>query len=124
MGRSPFLKPVLARPKSEGSHLRLLTNFNQGGWCRWAMHDAAPDSDIRVTLDGRTQYVPDKRFRDANTLFSAQPGWEQILSSLQPDAALIPKNQALAAALANSTHWRLLLQDKDYVVFVPLGQDL
>ncbi|MBX7145403.1 MAG: hypothetical protein K1X79_13215 [Oligoflexia bacterium] len=107
------------RPGASRTHVRLLTNFNQGGWCRWAVQQVNPALDLRVTLDGRTQYVPDQRFQDAISLFGGKAGWEGILNDLAPDAVLTAINQPLAGNLAKSPRWHEVLRDKDFVVFVP-----
>lgn len=114
------------RPKSDRNHIRVLTHFNHGGWCRWFLHQAAPDTDYRVTTDGRTQFVPAAHYKQSFELFSVKYtddnlNWENTLQSWSPDVALIAVDMALAEILKRSTNWRETYRDKHFAVFIPTG---
>lgn len=113
--------PTLELAPSNGrDHVRLATDFNHGGWCRWAAAQANPHFDIRVTTDGRTQYVPAKRLEDSINLFSGRAGWEETLKEISPDAVLVSQTSALKQLLLLKPEWQIAYQDQNFSIFKPL----
>jgi nitrogen fixation protein len=112
--------PKLGLAPSHGrNHVRIATDFNHGGWCRWATAQVDPHFDIRVTTDGRTQYVPAKQLEDSINLFSGRAGWENTLNELAPDAVLVSQLSALKQLLLLKPEWQVAYQDKDFAIFKP-----
>lgn len=106
-------------PRS-GSHVRVLTHFNYGGWCRWILDEEAPKKDFRVTTDGRTQWVDPARIKASFDLFSLKGAWRDTLRNWNPDVALVWKQSQLAQLMAlDSTNWKLVYQDSSFAVFLP-----
>ncbi len=89
-------------------HWRVLTHFNYGGWCRFAAFEANADADIRVTADGRTQFVPADLIKDSFDLYGLKSGWQEILARLDPDFVVVKETQPLAQMLPRLSEWKLL----------------
>ena len=110
---------------SDHTSLRVLTYFDYGGWCRWAMYQEDPTLDVRVTTDGRTQFVPFEHYQLSFDLYKLQYDWMNTLSRWSPDVALVQKRFALAQfMLMASNQWKLVFQDETFAVFVPIRQPL
>lgn len=106
-------------PKNE-DHVRVLTHFNYGGWCRWILDEEAPEKDFRVTTDGRTQWVDPARIKASFDLFSLKGQWRNTLSKWNPDIALVWKQSQLAQLMAlDPANWKLVYQDSSFAVFLP-----
>ncbi len=100
------------------NHLRILTHFNHGGWCRWLIKENAPEKDYRVTTDGRTQWVPPEHYLLSFDLYSVKKRWAETLQAWDPDLILVWKGASLAAFLSRSQGlWDLVHEDDDFAVF-------
>jgi hypothetical protein len=113
-------------PRAKGrDHVRVLTHFNYGGWCRWYAYQKAPERDIRVTTDGRTQWVPPKHYELSFELFNVQNNWFSTLEQWDPDAILVAKDKALAQVLIRLPGaWTLAFHDQNFALFLPKrGED-
>ncbi|MFI5366428.1 MAG: hypothetical protein ACHQ4J_12480 [Candidatus Binatia bacterium] len=109
------LSPVPPR-----DHLRVLTPFSDGGWCRWTLYQERPDLDFRVTTDGRTQGVPVQRYLDAYDVYMVRNNWLETLQRWSPDVLLVPKSFPLAnVLLLAAPSFQLVFQDDSCAVFVP-----
>lgn len=107
-------------PAPGRDHVRVLTHFNHGGWCRFAIYEESPERDIRVTTDGRTQWVPPDHFQRSFDIFNVRHEWFETLASWNPDAILVSKDKALAQVLIRlPQEWRLLYHDESFAVFLP-----
>ena len=100
-------------------HIRVLTHFNHGGWCRWALYLESPNADFRVTTDGRTQHLPVEHFEKGFELYRLKQGWENTLAQWAPDVAVVPKDTALAQGLELLGNWKIFYEDKHFKIFVP-----
>lgn len=110
-------------PSNGRDHVRVLTHFNYGGWCRWIMYHEAPQKDLRVTTDGRTQWFPPELFSRALDLYNARYEWLQTLRSWQPDAVLVSRDKPLANVLALAQKdWKLVYEDSSFAVFLPIAK--
>lgn len=98
---------------------RILTHFNDGGWCRWALDAAAPGVDYRVTTDGRTQFVPNARLQQSFEVYEGAPNWREVLSNWHPDYAVTPFRSALSALLAENAGWDAVFEDSGFQVYQP-----
>lgn len=107
-------------PEDGRSHLRVLTSFTFGGWCRYALYQKAPSLDARVTTDGRTQWVNPDLYQHSFDLFNLRPGWYQTLLDWDPDVYLVKKELALAQFLVKiPEQWSLVYEDEAFALFVP-----
>jgi hypothetical protein len=110
----------LELPPPKHGHYRVLTHFNHGGWCRWAIYQENPAADFRVTTDGRTQGVPPQHYLDAYDVYNVRNAGLATLQRWNPDVLVVPKSTALANFLAMATgDYRLVYQDDNFAVFVP-----
>ncbi len=101
-------------------HVRVLTDFNTGGWCRWALFQAAPGRDFRVTFDGRTQGVPAEYFVRHYNLLDARYDWQQTIDGWNPDVLVLDSGSQLAnVLLLFADRYRLAFRDGAFAVFVP-----
>jgi hypothetical protein len=107
-------------PQPPRQHVRVLTHFNHGAWCRWSLFQAAPDEDFRVTTDGRTQGVPVEHYLASFDLFNATGGWREILAGWNPDVMVVSRSHQLAAFLSlEPERYERAYEDQGFVVFVP-----
>jgi len=105
-------------PHNARNHLRVLTHFNFGGWCRFAIYNAAPDLDARVTTDGRTQGVPTEHFSRSFDLYDVKEGWVETLNAWAPDIVLAEREHSLAnVLLLAANQWRVTFKDDHFIVF-------
>jgi hypothetical protein len=104
---------------SEHRHSGLVaTHFSTGGWCRWAIYESDPGIDIRVTTDGRTEWVPAEHFGRSFALYDVQGKWQETLELWSPDYVLTHKVMPLAAALMSQNEtWEPVYSDAVYLVF-------
>ena len=106
---------------SKRGHVRVLTHFNYGGWCRWAAFEKDSTLDLRVTTDGRTQGIPPEHFLRSYDVFNLKGDWFRILRTWNPDVVLAHKSSALANFMIFATsHWHLAYQDRNFAVFTPV----
>lgn len=104
------------KPRAEEDHVRVLTFFNHGGWCRWSLFLADSGTDYRVTSDGRTQFVPALRLMDTRRIYSLEPGWQEVLHSWKPGVVVVGKNQPLAQQISQDRSWMVFYEDKSFLV--------
>jgi hypothetical protein len=108
-------------PRPPRDHIRVLTHFNHGGWCRWILYQERPDLDFRVTTDGRTQGIPAERFLTAYDLLNVKNDWLQTLARWDPDVLVIPTTHALGnVLLLDPNGYKLVFRDENFLVFVPV----
>jgi len=106
-------------PRAPRDHIRVLTHFNHGGWCRWALYQARPDLDFRVTTDGRTQWVPAQHFLDGYDVLNVKNDWLATLTRWDPDVLVIPKTHALGNVLSmDQSRFAMTFEDDNFRVFV------
>ena len=108
-------------PSAPRQHVRVLTHFNYGGWCRWIIYNKAPARDFRVTIDGRTQWFPPEFFTKGIDLYNARYSWLETLKEWDPDVLLVQRDKPLASVLGLAQgNWRLEHEDARFVVFIPV----
>lgn len=106
---------------SQGKPLRVLTHFNDGGWCRWFAFARHPEADLRVTTDGRTQDIPSALVMKSFELYALGEGWEQTLNDWSPELALVPKATPLAATLRDRLAWPIVSESPFHYLFRALS---
>ncbi len=111
------------QPRNGRKHVRVLTHFNYGGWCRWQMYEKDPNFDGRVTTDGRTQFVNPKHFTKQYKLHALKLGWFETLKKWDPDIYLVHIDTGLAQFLIKAqSNWKLVHQDNFFALFVPIAK--
>lgn len=114
--------PALGIASAEGrDHVRVLTHFNHGGWCRWAAYEKNPEFLIKVTTDGRTQMVPVEEYEKSFDLYRLKNQWAQTLQTWNPDVVLADKNTALAQIMVRAPQeWKVAHEDETFALFLPV----
>ena len=106
-------------PRPPRDHIRVVTDFNHGGWCRWVLYQERPDLDVRVTTDGRTQWVPVEHYLAAFGLANAAGDWLYTLKRWKPDVLVLQKGTPLANALALAPALgKQVFEDEHFTVFL------
>lgn len=100
------------------NQFRVLTHFNDGGWCRWSIYQEAQELDARVTTDGRTQSVPEQQFKDSFDLYALKENWQDTLNKWAPDAIVSQNDRALAQALKLMPNWKQIYNDQDFSAWI------
>jgi hypothetical protein len=112
-------------PQAGRDHVRILTHFEQGGWCEWALYQADPDKKYRVTSDNRTQGVPGEHYEASFDLYSVRGNWYKTLQSWDPDVALVPKIFPLGQFMAMmQKDWTLEMQNDKSALFLRKRSDV
>lgn len=112
--------PTLALASKTGrNHLRIATHFNHGGWCRWSAYLRDPEMDIRVTTDGRTQWVPVNLYKISFDLYGLRDGWQKTLELWKPDAIIAETNSPLTYALELLGDTYNSIHSDNFVLFTP-----
>jgi hypothetical protein len=116
-----YIAGLNLKPNEDHEHIRVLTHFNYGGWCRWIMKQEAPMKDLRVTTDGRTQWFPPEFFTKAIDLYNARFDWLKTLKEWNPEVLLVQRDKPLANVLALAKgEWKLEYHDQMFAVFLPV----
>jgi hypothetical protein len=112
------LAAIPVKKDSERAHVRILTHFNHGGWCKFALWETNPGLPYRVTTDNRTQGVPAYHYEDSFDLFGVRGNWIDTLRNWSPELAVVWKRFPLASFLALDTQrWEKVLEDEKFVAF-------
>lgn len=112
------LAAIPVKKDPERAHVRILTHFNHGGWCKFALWETNPGLPYRVTTDNRTQGVPAYHYEDSFDLFGVRGNWIDTLRNWSPELAVVWKRFPLASFLALDTQrWEKVLEDEKFVAF-------
>jgi hypothetical protein len=91
----------------------ILNDYALGGWLHWS------HPDLQTVVDGFTDgYTPQAvaAFLDATAV---SEGWEDYVSEVDPDLALLPTGSPLAVALVDRLNWESKGTDAGYVLLSP-----
>jgi hypothetical protein len=103
--------------------VRILTHFNEGGWCRWFAFQRNPSAQILVTTDGRTQDFPEDMLRQSFEIFEGRGNWIKSLEEWQPDYALVPRISSFTDILGKAPEWQLLSESRFHKLFAAAPKD-
>jgi hypothetical protein len=78
--------------------------FNAYGWGGYLIYHLAPRQ--RVFIDGRTDLYAGRVIGEYGMVWELAPGWQQVLEAEDIQAALVPRDSKLAAALRLDPGWR------------------
>lgn len=100
-----------------GYHGNVLTCFEWAAYVSWRLSPA-----VKVSFDSRYEvaYPPGALERD-KAIYAAAPGWPQLLLEYGTTAAIVQRDQPLAAALPGPTGWRRVYRDEVFEVWAPVG---
>jgi hypothetical protein len=94
-------------------HSVVLDDFGISGWLLWAHPDLTPVADLRGEI-----YSPAHLAGYTSTL-RVEPGWQDFVSRVHPDAALVARDSALGDALQHRLGWRPVATTHDFLLLVP-----
>ncbi|MCH8806683.1 MAG: hypothetical protein IH986_11415 [Planctomycetes bacterium] len=100
----------LARP------LRVFTTYDTGAYVLWS----AP-ARLRVFVDSRADVYGDPLLRIALDAMAGRR-WERLFEQFNVQAAVLGRNDPLAAILADRSAWILLAEDVDALTFVSAAE--
>jgi len=80
--------------------------------------------NIPVYLDGRMDLYRDAFFFRWWLAQRGAPNWEQVVTDADPTAMLLRRPVALRQLLLASNHWKLVFDDTNYSVLVPIRHPL
>jgi hypothetical protein len=89
--------------------------FNQFEWGGYLLFCCAPE--VRVFIDGQTDYYGTELTRQYDEALNAGPGWEEILTRYDVDWALVRPEEPLAQVLAESERWDEVYRDDVAVAY-------
>jgi len=95
-----------------GADTRLWNDYNSGGFLIDRLYP-----EVRVFIDGRTDFYGDALLLNYITMQDARPGWQNLFDRYDIDVALVPHQVALANALTGASGWQRVYDDGAYAVF-------
>jgi hypothetical protein len=103
---------------ADGGAKRIFTTFEWGEYLGWAM---APDG-YTIFMDGRIEIYPDSVWEEYQTVYSARPGWQDVLNHYQVnwlvlDAGDHQQTGLLSAVEKQTGTWQRMLQAGDVILF-------
>lgn len=98
--------------KERHSGQRLFNEYNHGGYLIDKLYP-----DVRVFIDGRTDFYGNALLQDYLVIQGARPGWEELIERYAVDVALLNATSPLARALQDDARWTREYDDGRYVVY-------
>jgi hypothetical protein len=74
---------------------------------------------VKVFFDDRFDMYPSSLVEDFVVLSNGGPGWEQVLEKYRPTAVLWRSAEPLGQLLTDSSRWRVVYSDQEYLIAVP-----
>ena len=102
--------------RREGRRGTLWNEYVWGGYLIWHLYP-----EMRVSIDGRMAVYGPERFGEHLTVVELQPGWQDVLARLAPDAAIVRSGSPLVSAL-RASGWVVRFEDKVATVLDPPGK--
>ena len=112
---------LVPRADLKRDHIRVLTHFNHGGWCRWALYEKNKSANYKVTTDGRTQFIDPSFFMEGFDLYRLKKEWRKTFEEWAPDMVVAQIDSALAQFMyytQSEKGWKLANRDETFAVFV------
>ena len=112
VAEKPFGVPDGLRPQlaSLPAKTVVLDQFAISGWLLWAEPQLIPVADLRSEVYS-SEYLTAYRNNE-----SVGPGWQTFVTRTGATVALLSKDSALADALGQQLHWRVIGRDNGYVL--------
>ncbi|MFL5506255.1 MAG: hypothetical protein ACJ8AU_05195, partial [Gemmatimonadales bacterium] len=109
---SIFPVEAVGRLRSEPGTPRLFNEYTWGGYVLWA------DPGQRVFIDPGADFYGSAIALDYLRVWELEPGWQDVLTKFDVDAALVPAGAPLAQALAQEEGWSVRHADGTAVLLV------
>ena len=91
------------------------TRADKGGYLIYRLWPS-----VRVFDDGRTDFYGPGFVEEGLRAWDARPDWAEIFAKYRVNAALVPVDSALAAALRERADWELVYSDRVALMFVKI----
>lgn len=91
---------------------RIFNTYSWGGYLIWRLYP-----DYPVYIDGRADVYGDAFLFEYNSIYHAEPGWNEKLGSSDVRIILIEPASPLANSLRDSNLWEKVYEDRVSVVF-------
>ncbi len=90
----------------------LFNSYGWGGYLIWRIYP-----EYQVYIDGRADVYGDQFIFEYLSIYRAEPGWEDKLTSYDIHTVLIESKSPLANMLRQSSSWRIVYEDRLSVLF-------
>jgi hypothetical protein len=91
--------------------------FTHDEWGDYLLYKLSPKG-VKVFVDGRSDFYGDKLEMEYVGLMDVKYDWKEKLAKYDVDTVLLPVNAALAGAMKESSHWRVVYDDGMAIVFL------
>ncbi|BAJ63185.1 hypothetical protein [Anaerolinea thermophila] len=88
--------------------------FNYFPWGGYILYRAFPD--IRVFIDGQTDFYGEALTREYEQVITLQDGWKDVLDKYRVQWALMPESSMLSKALERELNWEVVYRDQVSVI--------
>jgi len=118
VGQSPVVDPavpsgLIAKVAQSSSSQRVLNTYNVSGPLLWF---GGGPRHVSVAVDGRADRYGGDYLSRYTDMVAAREGWQSMLDSLAPTAALLRRDEALSGALVAERGWVVVGREGDYVL--------
>jgi len=83
----------------------LLNNFSSGGYVMYRLSDAQGNLSHPVSIDGRTNLIPDEVWQKEVDAFFGRENWKDYVDLVNPASILWPNQSPLTSILLAGTSW-------------------
>lgn len=106
--------------KRVGFKGNLMVYFPQGAYVSWKLHPG-----VKVSMDSRYEVAyPTWLVVQNIELYRQASSWREVLGAYPTDAVLAERVSPLVERLAQDSRWRLVYQDRYFLLFARRGADL
>ena len=118
VGQSPVVDPavpsgLIAKVAQSSSSQRVLNTYNVSGPLLWF---GGGPGHVSVAVDGRADRYGGDYLSRYTDMVAAREGWQSMLDSLAPTAALLRRDEALSGVLVAERGWVVVGREGDYVL--------
>lgn len=89
--------------------------FNYFTWGGYLLYRDLPD--MKVFIDGQTDFYGEELTREYETVLTGSPGWETILNKYSVQWILLPRDVDINQELVERNDWKLIYQDQTAVLY-------
>jgi hypothetical protein len=89
--------------------------FTSDQWGDYLIYRMYPE--VRVYMDGRSDFYGNEFVNEYSKIMSAFPGWEKTLMRYNVNRVLLPVNESLVSVLKVSSQWRVVYDDHKCILF-------
>lgn len=95
----------------------LMVPFRVGAFVTWKLYP-----DVKVSIDGRYEVAyPPGALAETKSFYAGESGWQRTLSRYPTDAALLPTDSPVSAAMPQVEGWTRVYVDDVYEIYTRPG---